>query len=148
MDDQLANDQLSLWDKLNRLYGNTAPGSPELKRDIERQGEEEDAGVVLEDKQDTDQEEKSAEAEINEICSECEQNCKQIGDKFILSLCPKNEKNVRPDFQQMSPLCGYSAHEKINQTCRNCIRSCKQTTPKVNVMLCLGFESLPTEDEV
>jgi len=149
MDDSLAKDQLSLWDKLNRLYGDESSSSQSEKKVIPgkefavpeqetRPEENNRAGSG------SDQGEKIPEFRLNEICIECDRDCKQPDDDFVLARCRKaaSETEIQGGNkgQKVRSSMGF---EKINETCKGCRKSCKQTTRKLNIMLCLGFEPLP-----
>ena len=132
MSDSTDKDQLSLWDKLNRLYGK--PSELEAKGAAQKPENLQTEGVQGE--------------KPNRFCVDCEQECKQWGEEFKLALCPLAKSGfLQKSASQVYPLRNSMGFDKINDTCKLCRRSCKQTTPKLNRMLCLGFEPLRLEDE-
>ena len=150
MDDSLAKDQLSLWDKLNRLYGDESGSQSEKKEIPGEKSEVPEQETHPEENDETgpglDQSEKSSGFRPNEICIECDQDCKQPDDNFVLARCRKavSETEIQDGTQGQS-VRSSMGFEKINETCKGCCKSCKQTTRKLNTMLCLGFEPLIPE---
>ena len=150
MDDSLAKDQLNLWDKLNRLYGDESSSQSEKKEIPGKESAVPEPETHPEESGDTGPEsgrsEKSPPFRPNQICIECDQDCKQPEDNFVLARCRKavSESEIQQgaEGQSVRSSMGY---EKINETCKKCRKSCKQTTRKLNVMLCLGFEPLTGE---
>lgn len=149
MDDSLAKDQLNLWSKLNRLYGEegqspdhqeSPPGEPDVQPGTEKRAGGSGPELVKEP------EGEEAEQAINVICEDCEKDCKQNPDTFLLSRCPKSSAGLgyRVVIQQHGSRSSMG-FEKINETCKLCRKSCKQHTKKLNLMLCLGFEPLEPE---
>ena len=148
MDDSLAKDQLDLWSKLNRLYGE-GEQSP-AQEDALDGGRGGDAGAenpiagLPELVKDPPAEE--TEQTVNVICEDCDKDCKQNSETFLLSRCPKS--NAGAGYRVISPqrdLRSSMGFEKANDTCKLCRKSCKQHTKKLNLMLCLGFEPLESE---
>jgi hypothetical protein len=141
MDDSLIRDQLSLWDKLNRLYGDGRPEEQDKKSAEEQPGSGEPnpeappAGKVQ-----TEVGPGPAEP-VNQACLDCEYDCRQPADDFVISRCKIAQKRQLPGVKtRVGPAVRSSMGlEKINETCRQCRKSCKQTTKKLNHMLCLGF---------
>ena len=148
MDKSLAKDQLNLWSKLNRLYGES--GQSPAKEDALEGGRGVDSGTenpiagVPELVKDPPAEE--TDQTVNVICEDCDKDCKQNPETFLLSRCPKS--SVGAGYRVTSPLRGSRSSmgfEKTNDTCKLCRKSCKQHTKKLNLMLCLGFEPLESE---
>ena len=153
MKSQADKDQLGLWRKLNRLYGQTGP--------VE-QGTGESAGIdsqltgfkvyAAPEGRSAGSAQPAAEppwlspeaASVNPVCVECDKLCKQPEGKFVETLCPLPDKDRireyynQPDvsFRKVPGL------EKINLTCSKCRRSCKQSMEKLNLILCPGFEPI------
>jgi hypothetical protein len=146
MADPNHSNQLNLWDKLNRLYGDTGNQKPIPQDDGTKEAGSDFPPTFPEDRLNIDQEEGSREKPPNEICLDCEQNCKQTGEKFIFALCPKTEKDVKHKSTQVDQFTRSMGYEKVNETCRICRRSCKQTAQRLNMMLCLGFQPLSAQE--
>ena len=169
MDDSLERDQLNLWEKLNRLYGEDAGGKtvPEgeavageaAPEDPPPQGnlvfKLEDMGeglgsAALEKVELVPDNPDSGEVgtRINEVCTECRYGCPQPARGFVISRCKLANKstpeNRSATVNQIAASAGSMGIEKINETCRRCRRSCKQRSTKLNKMLCLGF--IPLDD--
>ena len=93
MDDSLAKDQLNLWDKLNRLYGDESSSQSEKKETPGKEPEAPEPETLAEENGETspesDQGEKSPPFRPSEICIECDQDCKQPEDNFVLARCRK-----------------------------------------------------------
>jgi len=149
-DDPLAKNQLNLWEKLNRLYGDESdsqsgekesPGKEPAAPDQETHPEENGAPG-------SHQKEIAGEFRPNKICVECDRDCKQPEDNFILAHCLKavSETEIQGGTQGQS-VRSSMGYEKINETCKVCCKSCKQTARKLNTMLCLGFEPLAPGEE-
>lgn len=168
MDDSLERDQLNLWEKLNRLYGEGAgekhgPDTAEPDQEpAPAAGPEDVPGAPAER---VPSELGSAALEeldlaprfepgpgsadsVNEVCVDCRYDCNQPAVGFVISRC-KLANESRPENRKATPnqlatSAGSMGIEKINETCRRCRRSCKQRSAKLNKMLCLGF--VPIED--
>ncbi|OGF98352.1 MAG: hypothetical protein A3F83_01320 [Candidatus Glassbacteria bacterium RIFCSPLOWO2_12_FULL_58_11] len=148
MDDSLAKDQLNLWSKLNRLYGEG--GQSPAKEGTADRGGEGDSGP---DKPATSGPElvkdppvEETEQALNAICEDCDKDCKQNSETFLLSRCPKSPVAAGSRaISQQRGLRSSMGFEKINDTCKLCRKSCKQHTKKLNLMLCLGFEPIESE---
>jgi len=168
MDDSLERDQLNLWEKLNRLYGEgtgenrgdpdatvddeePAAAGPEEEREAPAEETHGDLGsAALEEvAPDPGIEAGAGSAEdVNEVCADCRYDCPQPAVGFVISRC-KLANDSRPEnrqatLNQLATSAGSMGIEKINETCRRCRRSCKQRSAKLNKMLCLGF--IPLED--
>jgi hypothetical protein len=170
MDDSLERDQLNLWEKLNRLYGDDAgreagpqedcaadlaesvPESPveETAPHIEFPPDEGLGSMALEEVELAPGYRESIESgnEVNEVCVDCRFGCEQPARGFMIDRC-KLANASRPEKRgatpnQVAASAGSMGIEKINETCRRCRRSCKQRTTKLNRMLCLGF--VPIDD--
>lgn len=168
MDDSLERDQLNLWEKLNRLYGDEAGAKAEPEDDAV--AEEAAPEIALPDAGPVFGPEESAESlgsaalekvepapgyknhggknQINEVCADCRHDCRQPARGFVISRC-KLANNSTPEnrsatVNQIAASAGSMGIEKINETCRRCRRSCKQRSTKLNKMLCLGF--IPIDD--
>jgi hypothetical protein len=164
MDDSLERDQLNLWEKLNRLYGDesgqeTKPDVAEVSGDPEADsgpqsgagegavtGDREELGSeALEDVELAPdlQEQPAVPGQTNEVCADCRYDCNQPAGEFVISRCKlANEsqpENSSATVNRVAASAGSMGIEKINETCRRCRRSCKQRTTKLNKMLCLGF---------
>ncbi len=146
-------DQLSLWDKLNRLYGQgerIAPppeaafelGMEELEPLTAEDGKTAAGPAPLDPRVATAPPHPDQEP-ANPVCRECERYCKQGGERFALALCPKAGQQEHAARIRVQALHGPTGVEKLNENCRRCRRSCKQSTHRLNRMLCLGFEPLP-----
>jgi len=150
MDDSLAKDQLNLWEKLNRLYGDESTSQSEKKKIPGKESSVPEQETHPEERNETgsglSQSEKIPDFKPSEICVECDQDCKQPEDNFILARCRKavSETEIQSSTQAQS-IRSSMGYEKINETCKRCRKSCKQTTRKLNIMLCLGFEPLAPE---
>lgn len=150
MDDSLAKDQLSLWAKLNRLYGDEAAFQSEKKEQPGKESAVPEQEAVPDEGSKTgsglSQTEKIPDFQPNELCVECDQDCKQPEDNFILARCRKavSETEIQSGAQAQTMLSSMG-YEKINETCKRCRKSCKQISRKLNIMLCLGFEKLAAE---
>jgi len=153
MKSQADKDQLGLWRKLNRLYGQTGPvakGTGE-STGIDGQVTRFKVHAALEDPS-AGSAQPAAEplgfaaeaASVNLVCVECHNACKQPEGKFVETLCPLPDKDRirgyynQPDvsFRKVPDL------EKINLTCSKCRRNCKQSMEKLNLILCPGFEPI------
>lgn len=139
--------QLRLWEKLNQLYpekrtgGNGSPADggqwvevPASARDTDGK----DGDTVTENRSGFSE----SPGYVNELCAECDRNCKQQGDKFINQLCPMARMGTGRQVEKKPgpPVRPNAAFEKNNPTCSKCTRNCKQSTVKFNIMLCPGFE--------
>lgn len=150
IDDSLAKDQLSLWKKLNRLYGDESTSQSEKEKIPGKKSPVPEQEAHPEERSETgpglSQTEKIPILRPSELCVECDQDCKQPEDNFILARCRKavSETEIQSgtQAQSMRTSMGY---EKTNETCKRCRKSCKQTMRKLNIMLCLGFEPLTPE---
>ena len=158
MDDSLERDQLNLWEKLNRLYGEKSGENAEpedagtaseqsvadVPEDTEKPGVELDSMALEEVQLAPGFQEASPESgRINEVCADCRYDCTQPAGNFVIDRC-RLAKESKPDnrsatVNQVAASAGSMGIEKINETCRRCRRSCKQRTSKLNKMLCLGF---------
>lgn len=171
MDDSLERDQLNLWEKLNRLYGDDAgreagpeedtaaelaeaPPEPPMAeveaRHVVLPPEEGLGSLALEEIELAPGYRESIESgnEVNEVCADCRYGCEQPARGFVIDRC-KLANASKPEkrgstLNQVVASAGSMGIEKINETCRRCRRSCKQRTTKLNRMLCLGF--VPIDD--
>jgi hypothetical protein len=144
MIDSTDKDQLGLWEKLNRLYGEKAgsagipgvpPGAPA--------GPPEAGEHPAEAAPPAFSESLTEAGASNPVCLACSQTCRQTQIEFEPLRCPKTENRpaaVSPPRQSAGLPAG--ALGRINETCNLCRRSCKQAGLKINRMLCLGFQPL------
>lgn len=143
MDDSLTRDQLSLWDKLNRLYGDGRPEDKDRKPAEESVSGEPVTVAPAAGEAEADTGPGPA-SPVNPVCLGCEYDCRQPAESFIISRCRIAEKQRLPGAKAWTVPSARSSIglEKINETCRQCRKSCKQTNKKLNHMLCLGFEPM------
>ena len=169
MDDSLERDQLNLWEKLNRLYGDdtgekpepdddgvTGQAEPEVTppdaapEDAARETDEGLGSMALEEVELSPGYQKISGEDnpVNEVCADCRYNCPQPARGFVISRCKlandSTPGNRSATVNQIAASAGSMGIEKINETCRRCRRSCKQRSTKLNRMLCLGF--IPIDD--
>ena len=148
MDDSLAKNQLNLWSKLNRLYGEGGQ-SPAQEETLDGgrsggPGTENPIAGAPELVKDPPAEE--TEQSVNVLCEDCDKDCKRNPETFLLSRCPKSTVGAGCRvISQQRGLRSSMGFEKANDTCKLCRKSCKQHTKKLNLMLCLGFEPLESE---
>ena len=142
MDDSLTKDQLSLWQHLNRLYGE-GQKAKEPSQDQEGPGGETspEAAAAGQETRKAGSEETSA---VSRVCADCEYDCRQPADNFVIARCRIAEKQKLAETGTRAVFTSRSSmgFEKVNETCRGCRKSCKQFSKKLNRMLCLGFEPI------
>jgi hypothetical protein len=145
MESEKDENQLGLWKKLNRLYGENET--------LERENAELD---IQSSEEETSDDSKHISARhpnlsgatdsVNSVCGECDQSCKQPEGKFVEILCPLSPQG-RSKHSGMRPKVSSRSRpvpnpDKTNRTCIGCRRSCKQSTDKLNIMLCPGMEPI------
>lgn len=168
-DDSLERDQLNLWEKLNRLYGERRDGE-DVPEDAEAPVNEPAAaaddliqGPVDEPAVEPAADEPlssslaggdggAADEPVQSICADCRFDCDQPADRFVIANCriasgAAEENRERMTEAKAAASKGAMGIEKINETCRRCRRSCKQRTAKLNMMLCLGFLPIDPDEE-
>jgi hypothetical protein len=153
MKSEADKDQLGLWRKLNRLYGQggSVAGGTFESTGINGQVSRFKVHAGLEDPSAGSAQPASEPpgfaseaASLNPVCAECEKLCKQPEGKFVETLCPLPDKDRARGYYNQPEVSFRKVPnlEKINLTCSKCRRSCKQSMEKLNLILCPGFEPI------
>ncbi len=130
MSEELEKDQLGLWEKLSRLYGENSGGP------VQDEPEEPEIEAVenLPSPPPTEQLSPDEPDTVDDPSSPA-----FPGPMFRLASNLPPESSVRP-----APPPTLNALGRVHETCARCRRSCKQSGLKLNRMLCIGF--LPLEE--
>ena len=128
MSENQEKDQLGLWEKLHRLYGEN---DPETEGEIPSESPGEN--IPPEEKIEGLAEE-TAQQEDTPPSAEPETKAESPAEKPV-------PRGIQQRYGYRSPTRELG---RINETCGRCKRSCKQTGQKLNRMLCIGF--LPIEE--
>ncbi|MFC1537311.1 hypothetical protein ACFL4P_00625 [Gemmatimonadota bacterium] len=146
MESEKDENQLDLWKKLNRLYGeNETLERENVELDIQSSEEEtSDDSKQISARHPNLSGATDSVNSVNSVCGECDQSCKQPESKFVEILCPLSPQE-RSKHSGRRPKVSSRTRpvpnlDKTNRTCLGCHRSCKQSTEKLNIMLCPGME--------
>ncbi|MCE5273460.1 hypothetical protein LLH00_19455 [bacterium] len=129
MSEELEKNQLGLWEKLGRLYGETSGGPSQ----DEPEEPELEVTENLPSPPPTEQLSPDEPDTVDDPASPA-----FPGPMFRLA------SNLPESGGRPAPPQALNALGRVHETCTRCRRSCKQSGRKLNRMLCIGF--LPIED--